>query len=142
MVVRDPRFGPTGRDNKQNVVLTWSTSQNDLNNINFQNKMSTLKPSGIPVSGAPYDSAADARKPPGRGARVSFKRTAPRSDGKLELEAGESLLHVVRTLEDGFPAMVSESGSGDRERGGRGSVKQRTSSKLSLFRCCNKECKH
>jgi hypothetical protein len=98
--------------------------------------MSALKTSDTLVSGAPFDSVADIRKPPGRGARVSFKRTAPRSDGKLELEAGESLLHVVRTLEDGFPAMVSESGSGDRQRGSRGSVKQRTSSKLSLFRCC------
>ncbi len=96
--------------------------------------MSSLKTSGTLVSGAPYDSVANVRKPPGRGARVSFKRTAPRSDGKLELEAGESLLHVVRTLEEGFPTMVSEAGSGDRQRGSRGSVTQRTSNKLSLFR--------
>jgi hypothetical protein len=74
------------------------------------------------------------RKSAGRIARVSFKRTAPRSDGKLELEAGESLLHVVRTLEDGFPTMVSEAESSDRIGSGRGSVMQRTSTKLSLFR--------
>ena len=80
------------------------------------------------------DEEETGRKPGAGIARVSFKRTAPRSDGKLELEAGESLLHVVRTLEDGFPSMVSESGSADRVGSGRGSIQQRTSSKLSLFR--------